>query len=184
MTLAIIIFLYASVSVAYVVQPKVVPPICRLNAVSRRDAVTNSVVAVMGGIAATAPELASADVDYSKIQDLLGPGGEYATYSPQPTEGKRPTWLTEPTEEFKENETRAAEFKRKNLLIKQKFAGILDTITTAPNNETVLAETLDEMRRMVKANRGLPIGIAKEEVVKTCRRRKAKKYWPTSVEIA
>jgi hypothetical protein len=176
-----ILFSLASASAAFVVQPNNVPASTSLQS-SRRDFATNGAAALLG--IALAPKVASADVDYSKIQDLLGPGGDYATYSPQPAEGKRPTWLTEPTEEFKENESKAAEFKRKNLLVKQKFAGILDTVTTAPNNETVLAEALDEMRRMVKANKGLPIGITKEEVVKTCRRRKAKKYWPTTVEIA
>ena len=44
--------------------------------------------------------------------------------------------------------------------------------------------TLLNKGRFVQANAGLPIGITKDEVVKACRRRKAKKYWPTSVEVA
>jgi len=55
---------------------------------------------------------------------------------------------------------------------------------TTPNNEDALAKVLDDMRYQVKANGGLPTGVTKEEVVKACRRRKAKKFWPTNVEIA
>jgi hypothetical protein len=121
-------------------------------------------------------------VDYSKIQDLLG--GDYVVPYRATEEGKRPTWLTEPTSEFKESEQKAMEFKRKNLMLSKQFLSSLDTITSAPNNETTLVDALDALRRLVKSNGGLPIGITKDEIVKTCRRRKSKKYWPTSVEIA
>jgi hypothetical protein len=142
------------------------------------------------------PQPAAADVDYSRIQDLLGPGGDYATtYSPNAaattaaggggTSTKRPTYLTEPTDEFKASEAKATEFRRKNLKIVQQFNALLDAVGTVPNDdETKLATTLDELRRLVKANGGLPIGITKDDIVKTCRRRKAKKYWPTTVEVA
>jgi hypothetical protein len=124
-------------------------------------------------------------VDYSKIQDLLGPGGgDYISPYQIPEGGKRPTWLTEPTDEFKESEQKAMDFKRKNLIISKQFQSLLDIITTAPNNEQTLLDTLDSLRRLVKSNGGLPIGITKDEIVKTCRRRKSKKYWPTSVEVA
>lgn len=154
---------------------------------NRRDFVANGAAAftsLVGIITMTQqPQRASADVDYSKIQDLLGPGGDLATYQPVP-DGKRPTWLTEPTADFRESEEKALEFKRKNLLVQKQFEAILDKVTTAPNNETVLVEALDELRRLVKATGGLPTGITKDQLVKTCRRRKAKKYWPTVVEIA
>jgi hypothetical protein len=153
---------------------------------SRRDVVRSAALLLGYCSLSVITPGARAELDYSKIQDLLGTSDQNAVYyAPQQQQpGKRPSWLTEPTEEFKENESKAAEFKRKNLQMKQKFASTLDVVTTAPNSETTLVETLDELRRMVKANGGLPIGITKEEIVKTCRRRKSKKYWPTSVEIA
>lgn len=124
-------------------------------------------------------------VDYSKIQDLLGPGGgDYVVPYQTPEEGKRPTWLTEPTVEFKESEQKSLEFKRKNLLISKQFQSQLDVVTSSPNDETVLLDALDSLRRLVKSGKGLPIGVTKEEIIKTCRRRKAKKYWPTAVEVA
>ena len=133
------------------------------------------------------PKSANADVDYSKIQDLLG-NSDAAVYIPQqgagPTPSKRPTYLVEPTQEFKDNESKASEFKRKNLQTKKKFATTMEQLETVANNEDTLAKVLDEMRYQVQANGGLPIGITKEEVVKACRRRKAKKFWPTTVEIA
>jgi hypothetical protein len=123
-------------------------------------------------------------VDYSKIQDLLGPGGGDYVSPYQTPDGKRPTWLTEPTEEFKESEQKAMEFKRNNLIISKKFQSLLDIIAAAPNNEVILLDTLDSLRRLVKSNGGLPIGITKDEIIKTCRRRKSKKFWPTQVEVA
>jgi hypothetical protein len=124
-------------------------------------------------------------VDYSKIQDLLGPnGGDYVSQYQIPEGGKRPTWLTEPTDDFKESEQKAAEFKRKNLAISKEFQTLLEIVTSSPNDETTLLGALDSLRRLVKSNGGLPIGITKEAIIKTCRRRKSKKYWPTSVEVA
>lgn len=124
-------------------------------------------------------------VDYSKIQDLLGPnGGDYVSQYQIPEGGKRPTWLTEPTDDFKESEQKAAEFKRKNLAISKEFQTLLEVVTSSPNDETTLLGALDSLRRLVKSNGGLPIGITKETIIKTCRRRKSKKYWPTSVEVA
>jgi hypothetical protein len=125
---------------------------------------------------------AEGTIDYSNIQDLLGSDATTLYAPPEP--GKRPTYLTEPTEEFKANESKAADFKRKNLQVKKDFVDLLNRVTDAPNDEGALLAALDEIRRSVRKNAGLPIGITKEEVVKICRRRKAKKYWPTNVEIA
>ena len=124
-------------------------------------------------------------VDYSKIQDLLGPnGGDYVSQYQVPEGGKRPTWLTEPTDEFKESEQKAAEFRRKNMAISKEFQTLLEIVTSSPNDEATLLGALDSLRRLVKSNGGLPIGITKDTIVKTCRRRKSKKYWPTTVEVA
>jgi hypothetical protein len=157
---------------------------------SRRDMIASivatSVACCVPQISPIPSVLASDSVvDYSKIQDLLGPGGgDYVVPYQAPESGKRPTWLTEPTAEFKESEQKSLEFKRKNLLLSKQFQALLDTVTTAPNDETTLLDALDSLRRLVKSGKGLPTGVTKEEIIKTCRRRKSKKYWPTAVEVA
>jgi hypothetical protein len=147
----------------------------------RRDiftAVLSSVV--LATTVVGSPKSAFADVDFSTIQDLLG-AQESQTYVPG---GKRPMYLTEPTEDFKINEQKSLEFKRKNLQIKKTFVEALDKISTDPDDVDVLASDLDSVRLLVTSNSGLPEGVSKEEVVKICRRRKSKKFWPTDVEIA
>ena len=156
--------------------------------VSRREVGKATIAAALSSLMLIrAPEPAVADLDYARVQDLLG-NSDSAVYVPQgsaaPAAGKRPTYLKEPTVEFKENESKATDFKRKNLQAKQAFVTVLEKMETTPNNEDALAKVLDDMRYQVKANGGLPTGVTKEEVVKACRRRKAKKFWPTDVEIA
>lgn len=150
-----------------------------LAAVSRRDLVTAGVTA---GLVAAAPWSAGADIDYSKVQDLLGSpdGSETQTYSPS----GRPTYLTEPTEEFKRNEAKATQFKQAQIQRKKAFLALLDKLDSDPNDQELLAKDLDEMRRSIREAGGLPLGITKEELVKRIRRRKAKRYWPVQVEIA
>jgi hypothetical protein len=155
---------------------------------SRRDVVKSLLTSI--GIGSTTimytttivPEQAIADIDFSTIQDLLGSESNQVTQSY--SGGKRPTYLVEPTEEFKRNEQKAAEFKRKNILIKKQFIEAIDKITTDPNDYTILATDIDAVRKLVKLNGGLPEGISKDEIVKICRRRKSKKFWSTDVEIA
>jgi hypothetical protein len=153
-----------------------------LGGVSRREAFSASVA----GWAALAPLVANAadNVDYGKLQDLMKDMQPSAAYTPPPSRTGRPTWLEEPTEEFKQNEARATEFKRKSLAAKQRFGELLQKLQDAPNDQRVLVATLQDMQLMVEQGAGLPQGITKEEVVKQCRRRKAKKFWPTPVEIA
>jgi hypothetical protein len=100
--------------------------------------------------------------------------------------GGRPTFLVEPTDDFKANEAKATIFKRQQLQAKQAFAAVQDKITTDPNDETALASDLDEMRRQVKKAGGLPEGILKDDVIRSVRRRKSKKpkFWPVNCEIA
>jgi hypothetical protein len=148
-------------------------------AISRRE----TLFSAASIIALSFPLVASADVDYSKVQDLLGrPDSPDATKTYAPS--GRPTYLEEPTEEFKRNEAKAADFKRLQLQRKQSFMKLLDKLDTDPNNQDLLAQDLDEMRRAVRASGGLPLGITKDELVKRIRRRKAKRYWPVQVEIA
>mmetsp|Transcript_21831 Transcript_21831/g.60690 ORF Transcript_21831/g.60690 Transcript_21831/m.60690 type:complete len:217 (+) Transcript_21831:99-749(+) len=158
---------------------------------SRRDFVDGLASVVIGSAAAmignaSPAQAASNEVDFSKIQDLLGSSEASVTNyeAMKKSAGKRPTYLTEPTEEFKQNEARAAEFKREQLKKKREFITILEKMGTDPNDEKLLAGNMDQMRRYIKVNGGLPLGITKKEVITVIRQRKAKKFWPTNVEIA
>ena len=170
----------------------------QLTAVSRRDLLENmaTTAVVVGTCSATittsstAAKAASAEIDYSRIQDLLGDTtSSSAIYNPSgvttTSSLKRPTYLTEPTDEFKQNEAKASEFKRLNLQQKQIFTEIMTRFDMAPtNDETALTSSLDDMRRFVRKANGLPQGITKQDVITIVRRRKAKKDWPTNAEIA
>lgn len=97
----------------------------------------------------------------------------------------RPMYLTEPTEEFKQSESKATNFKRQMLQQKQEFLQLLETFETDPNDETKLQQDLIAMRLSVRKQGGLPTGIPQQDLVKRIRRRKkTTKFWPTSVEIA
>lgn len=154
----------------------------RLEATSRREAMQF----LLSG-AALLPQVASAadSIDYARIQDLLGQTEQPQTQAYEP-KSKRPTYLTDPTDEFKQNEAKSADFKRKQLKVKKDFQGLLDQLQELPNDEAALAKCLDSMRYMVKQEGGLPLGITKEDLVKQVRRRKGRKprFWPTEVEIA
>lgn len=170
-----------TVVAAWNTQPR--PPVRYNPTAARREvfvSIASSLVAAGATVVAVPPAAIAGDVDYSKVQDLLG--GSATPYVPEP--GRRPTYLSEPTDEFKENESKSAAYKRQNLALKAKFNEQLEIMMTAPNSEDKLSAALDSMRLQVKSNGGLPSGISKEEVVKTCRRRKAQRYWPTNVEIS
>jgi hypothetical protein len=152
--------------------------------VSRRDCWKSVVAAAVTATVASTVRVspAHAALNFDQVQDLLGtPQDTAAAWSGG---GGRPTFLTEPTAEFKENEAKAGIFKRKQLQVKQAFTTALDKIATDPNDENALALDLDELRRQVKNGGGLPEGIVKDDVVRQIRRRKSKKYWPVNVEIA
>jgi hypothetical protein len=76
------------------------------------------------------------------------------------------------------------EFKRAQLERKKSFLAVLEKLETDPNDESLLATDLDNMKKLVRAQSGLPMGVTQEELVKRVRRRKAKRYWTTNVEIA
>jgi len=96
----------------------------------------------------------------------------------------RPTYLTEPTEEFKENERKAMEFRRQQLEIKKKFITVLDRLNNTSKTEAELENDLKELRTLVTQTGGLPNGLKKDDVVKQVRAKKSKGFWPTNVEIA
>jgi hypothetical protein len=158
-------------------------------AVSRRDCWKAAATAafVVATTAATTQN-ANAALSFDDVQDLLGTPDKtvQAFDSRAPNNGGRPTFLVEPTDDFKANEAKATIFKRQQLQAKQAFAAVQDKITTDPNDETALATDLDEMRRQVKKGGGLPAGILKDDVIRTVRRRKSKKpkFWPVNCEIA
>ena len=157
----------------------------QLDAVNRRE-ILSSAAGLALWTAATGAAQAANEVDFGKVQDLLGQDSTY-TMSAQEYEqrsAKRPTFLKDPTEEFKQSEEKATAFKREQLKAKREFQAALDKLQTDPNDGGMLAKDLDELRYMVKNGSGLPEGITKDEVVKQVRRRKSKKFWPTEVEIA
>jgi hypothetical protein len=153
--------------------------------VSRRDCwkAAAAAVAVVATSAATQP--ANAALNFEQVQDLLNtPEKSEAAYDSRSNTGGRPTFLVDPTQEFKDNEEKATIFKRQQLKMKKDFTAVQEKITTDPNDENTIALDLDEMRRLVKKGGGLPEGIKKDDVIRTVRRRKAKKFWPVNCEIA
>jgi hypothetical protein len=97
---------------------------------------------------------------------------------------ERPTYLSEPTEEFKESERQRAEFRKQQIVIKQKFVVVLDRLNNESKTEEQLEGDLKELTSLVISTGGLPLGITKEDVVKKVRAKKSKGFWPTNVEIA
>lgn len=94
------------------------------------------------------------------------------------------TYLTEPTEAFKESERQRMEFRKKQLVLKGEFVKVLARLTTESSTEEELVKDLKELRQLVTQTEGLPLGIKKEEMYKVIRSKKAKGFWPTDVEIA
>jgi hypothetical protein len=94
------------------------------------------------------------------------------------------TYLTEPTEEFKESERQRMEFRKKQLAVKGEFVKVLARLTTESNTEEELVNDLTQLRNLVTQTGGLPLGIKKEDMYKVIRSKKAKGNWPTNVEIA
>jgi len=96
----------------------------------------------------------------------------------------RAMYLTEPTDEFKENEAKAAAFKRQQLLAKKEFMESLEKLLGESENADALVEDLKLLQSLIAKNGGLPLGIKKEELYKMIRSKKAKGFWPTPVEVA
>ncbi len=94
------------------------------------------------------------------------------------------TYLTEPTEEFKESERQRLEFRKKQLSLKADFVKVLARLSTESSTEEQLVIDLKELKGLVVQTGGLPLGIKKEDMYKIIRTKKAKGFWPTDVEIA
>ena len=108
------------------------------------------------------------------------------SFSSSPVQAREPlpTYLTEPTDEFKESERQRDEFRRAQLQIKGKFTVVLDRFTKESSTEEALRKDINELQDLVIATSGLPLGIKKDDLVKIIRAKKAKGFWPTSVEYA
>jgi len=106
------------------------------------------------------------------------------TLIPSVASAARPTYLTEPTDEFKESEKQRMEFRRAQLEIKGKFVKVLDRFTNDSKTESDIVDDLADLKQLTKMTGGLPLGIKREDIVKTVRRKKALGNWPTSCEYA
>jgi len=95
---------------------------------------------------------------------------------------ERPAYLTEPTDEFKESERQRSEFRRLQLQQKAKFTVVLERFTNDSKTEEQLGDDLADLKQLCKITGGLPLGIKRDDIVKTVRRKKALGFWPTSVE--
>lgn len=94
----------------------------------------------------------------------------------------RETYLVEPTEEFKQNEAKAMEFKRAQLKIKADFLRVLDRFSNESKTEEQIVDDLADLAFLVKRTGGLPLGIKKEELFKIVRRKKAGPTWSVKTE--
>lgn len=124
-------------------------------AVSRRAVLATAPLAAFAALAATAPAASALE-----------------------------TYLTEPTDEFKESERQRMEFRKKQLVAKGSFVKVLARLTGESSTEDQLNADLSELRTLVTDTGGLPLGIKKEDMYKVIRSKKAKGFWPTSVEIS
>jgi hypothetical protein len=105
-------------------------------------------------------------------------------FLPTTAMAERPAYLTEPTEEFKANEAKAAVFNQQQREVKAKFTVVIDRLATVSMTEEELVRDLKELTDYVYRTGGLPTGIKKEDLYKTIRRKKAAGFWPTPVEVA
>ena len=123
---------------------------------------------------------------WDALAGAMGMGTMVAAMNPSAATAaeKRPSYLEEPTEEFKANEEKAMAFKREQLAIKKEFVAALERVSTELDDESKLEADLRALQALVVKTGGLPLGIKKEELYKQIRARKAKGFWPTSVEIA
>lgn len=93
-------------------------------------------------------------------------------------------YLTDPTEEFKENEAKSAEFKRQQIMAKKEFSAALDKLSSEANDTDALVKDVKDIQALVAKTGGMPLGIKKEDMYKLIRAKKAKGFWPTPVEVA
>jgi pyruvate/2-oxoglutarate dehydrogenase complex dihydrolipoamide acyltransferase (E2) component len=96
----------------------------------------------------------------------------------------REEYLSEPTEEFKESERQRMEFRKAQIIVKQKMTATFAQLTTVSKTEDEIVADLKELRGQVQQIGGMPLGIKKDDLVKTVRSVKGRGFWPTGCEYA
>ncbi|CAN0533684.1 unnamed protein product [Ectocarpus sp. 12 AP-2014] len=96
-------------------------------------------------------------------------------------------YLKEPTAEFKAMEARQADFSAAQRAYKQEFVKKLDAFLAIETDEEAVS-TLNAMSNTVIQHGGLPESVRINDLLKTCRRKKAAMKdsgkWSTPVQIA
>ena len=102
-------------------------------------------------------------------------------------------YLTDPTEDFKEDEARTKAFSAEQLKIKNKWDIIVKELeNTSDQNTAELEAKLKNLIKFLQPLDGVPSGFKKRELVKICRikkfenekRRKIRPSWTKECEIA
>eukprot|EP01031_Cornospumella_fuschlensis_P042395 gene42395-51781_t len=99
-------------------------------------------------------------------------------------------YLTDPTEEFKEQEARSKAFDAAKNKVRQQWDAIMSRFEGTENPEE-LAKALRDMKKFISDTNDIPVGVSKRSLVKNCRSkkfispksRKTKPFWTTQVEI-
>eukprot|EP01038_Epipyxis_sp_PR26KG_P009721 gene9721-13081_t len=97
-------------------------------------------------------------------------------------------YLVEPTEDFKQEELKKKEFEKKQLKIRKDWDVIIDRLVAAETSDSI-EKSLLEIMAFLKSIDGIPRGVTKLQLVKTCRTKKfngkkVKPIWTKNVEIA
>mmetsp|Transcript_65827 Transcript_65827/g.77349 ORF Transcript_65827/g.77349 Transcript_65827/m.77349 type:complete len:192 (+) Transcript_65827:37-612(+) len=103
--------------------------------------------------------------------------------NPSAAFAERATYLTEPTDEFKESERQRMEFRRAQFAIKQKFTDLFAHFTD-DSTEDDLVKDLQSLKKLIASTGGMPQGYKRDDLVKIIRAKKAKGFWPTAAEYA
>ena len=96
--------------------------------------------------------------------------------------------MTDPTEEFREEEKRVAAFNSEQAKIRAKWDFIVERLE-ASESPSETESIIKEMSAFLKDIKGIPTGVKKLSIVKVCRKKKfvGKKInpkWTKEVEIA
>lgn len=79
------------------------------------------------------------------------------------------TYLAEPTQEFKDEQKRFANFKQEQLKVRKDWDVLITTLKGSEGKPEVTAVTLKEMNNFLKRIEGIPTGVKKTDIVKLCR---------------
>ena len=143
---------------------------------SRRD---------VAGLAASLPALALAGPARA-LNPMTDKGNKNSRYAQEAYE-EAPSYLSEPTAEFKQAEKERAAFRAKQGAYKKKFDESLLLFSGAADDATRVT-ALNTMGKLIVKEQGLPSGLKLTDLITFSRRVKAKAKqiggWDTPVEIA